>query len=64
MARTFHTYSDLILIGGRLACTEWPGAAPAVAVAATLRHDPGAIVLRVTTDAGETLRGHAPGGVG
>lgn len=56
---TYHTYSDLLVDGGRLAATEWPGASLAEAVSATLRHDPEAIVLR----AGEAV-GLAPGGLG
>ena len=56
---TFHTYPDLLTDGGRLAATEWPGATISEAVAATLRVDPEAIVLR----AGQAI-GLAPGGLG
>ena len=67
MTTTFHTYSDLITDGGRLAATEW-GAHPAgcatlaEGVAATLRLDPDAIVLRAVRGT-ETIRGLAPGGL-
>lgn len=56
---TFHTYPDLVHRGGRLAATEWPGATPAEAVAATLRVDPEAIILRANG-----VVGLAPGGLG
>jgi hypothetical protein len=57
---TYHTYPDLLIDGGRLAATEWGGnPTPAEAVAATLRLDPEAIILRVGQ-----LRGLAPGGIG
>ena len=65
---TFHTYPDLLLDGGRLAATEW-GSHPAgcatlaEAVAATLRLDDEAIVLRAVRGT-EALVGLAPGGLG
>ena len=65
---TFHTYPDLLLDGGRLAATEW-GSHPAgcatlaEAVAATLRLDDEAIVLRAVRGT-EVQRGLAPGGLG
>jgi hypothetical protein len=68
MTTTFHTYPDLLLDGGRLAATEW-GAHPAgcatlgEGVAATLRLDPEAVVLRAVRGA-EDVRGLAPGGLG
>jgi hypothetical protein len=61
---TFHTYPDLIIDGGRLAATEWRRATAAEAVAATLRLDPEAIILRTLSSNGETVRGYAPGGIG
>jgi len=67
MTTTYHTYADLLTDGGRLAATEW-GAHPAgcaslaEAVAATLRHDPEAIVLRAV-HGDETVRGYAPAGM-
>ena len=63
MACTHNTYSDLLIDGGRLARTEWPEATPAEALVATLRHDPEAIVLLITTPAGQPVRGLAPGGL-
>ena len=61
---TYHTYPELVYDGGRLAATEWShynhwNPTPAEAVAATIEHDPDAIVLRVCQ-----LRGLAPGGIG
>jgi hypothetical protein len=57
---TYHTYPDLLIDGGRLAATEWGGnPTHAEAIAATLRLDPEAIILRVGQ-----LRGMAPGGIG
>jgi Flp pilus assembly CpaF family ATPase len=67
IATTYHTYADLLTDGGRLAATEW-GAHPAgcaslaEAVAATLRHDPEAIVLRAVRG-DEAVRGLAPAGL-
>ena len=67
MTTTYHTYPDLLTDGGRLAATEW-GAHPAgcatlaEAVAATLRLDAEAIVLRVVRGT-ETVRGLAPAGL-
>ena len=68
IATTYHTYSDLLLDGGRLAASDWgnirTGAVTlAEAVAATINRDSEAIVLRVCNDR-ETLRGLAPGGLG
>jgi hypothetical protein len=64
-AATYHTYPDLLLDGGRLACTEWsPRLSVAEAVAATIRHDPERIVLRAIAVKGGHVRGLAPGGLG
>ena len=60
---TYHTYSDLIIDGGRLAATEWGGGASlADAVAATLRYDSEAIILRAVRGT-EVVRGYAPAGL-
>ena len=65
---TYHTYSDLLYTGGRLAACEWDyGCTPAEAVAATLEVDPEAVILRVTDARGRVDRqiiGFAPGGIG
>ena len=58
MATTFHTYPDLLYVGGRLAATAWLGASAEQAVVSTLRYDPDAIILRV-----EEAVGYAPGGI-
>ena len=68
IATTYHTYSDLLLDGGRLAASDWGNIRTgsvtlAEAVAATINRDAEAIVLRVSNDR-ETLRGLAPGGLG
>jgi len=63
MATTYNTYSDLLIDGGRLAATVWETATAAQAVAATLRYDAAAIVLRVTDNSGARLVGLAPGGL-
>ena len=68
IATTYHTYSDLLLNGGRLAASDWGNIRTgsvtlAEAVAATINRDAEAIVLRVSNDR-ETLRGLAPGGIG
>ena len=60
---TYHTYADLLLDGGRLAATQWDGGTLADAVAATLRLDPDAVVLRACRGT-DTAIGHAPGGLG
>lgn len=62
MARTFHSYPDLLIDGGRLAATDWPGATLAAAVAATLRIDPDVVILAAVAH-GQTVRGLAPGGL-
>ena len=63
-ASTYHTYPDLLYIGGRLACTEWsPRCNTAEVVAATLRLDSEAVILRANTASGH-YRGLAPGGLG
>jgi hypothetical protein len=60
---TYHTYADLLTDGGRLAATEWGLGGPlAGAVAATLRLDPEAVILRVTGSEG-TAVGLAPAGL-
>ena len=67
IATTYHTYPDLLLSGGRLAATDWGShpagcASLAEAVAATLRLDAEAVVLRAVR--GTTVaRGLAPGGL-
>ena len=61
---TLHAYSDLLHDGGRLAATVWDTRDVAGAVAATLRYDDQAIVLRVNDANGYTVAiGHAPGGI-
>ena len=64
---TYHTYPDLLLSGGRLAATDWgshPAGCASLAdgVAATLRLDAEAIILRAVRGS-ETVRGLAPGGL-
>ena len=60
---TYHTYADLIIDGGRHAATEWGyGATLAEAVAATLRLDADAIILRAVRGT-EVVRGYAPAGM-
>jgi hypothetical protein len=61
---TWHTYPDLLVCGGRLASTTWTGATAEQAVAATLKIDQEAIVLRVCGPRGERVVGLAPGGLG
>lgn len=68
MFTTFHTYGDLVHVGGRLAATTWDAwdgtATAADAVAATLRYHHDAVILRVTDDnRGCVVRGYAPGGL-
>ena len=68
LATTYHTYSDLLLDGGRLAASDWGNIRTgsvtlAEAVAATINRDAEAIVLRVCNDR-ETVHGLAPGGIG
>ncbi len=60
---TYHTYADLITDGGRLAATEW-GVSASIAdgVAATLRYDDEAIILRAVRGT-EVVRGYAPAGM-
>ena len=61
---TLHTYSDLLHDGGRLAATVWDTRNVAGAVAATLRYDADAIILRVANSDGRYVAiGHAPGGI-
>ena len=65
---TYHAYSDTLHTGDRLAQTQWggrhglPSASLAEGVAATLRLDPAAVVLRAVRGT-ETVRGLAPGGL-
>lgn len=59
---TYHTYSDLLTDGGRLAATEWGAGTLADAVAATHRLDPDSIILRACRGT-ETALGLAPGGL-
>ena len=59
---TYHTYSDLLIDGGRLAETQWGGGTLADAVAATHRLDPDTIILRARRGT-ETAIGLAPGGL-
>ena len=68
MVITYHAYADTLHTGDRLAATEWggrhglPSATLAEGVAATLRLDPDAIILRAAT-ATERVRGLAPAGL-
>ena len=63
-AITSHTYPDLLHSGDRLACTEWAqDLTTSQAVAATLRHESQAVILRAVTHEGYS-RGLAPGGLG
>jgi hypothetical protein len=63
-AATFNTWPDLLTDGGRLACTEWsPRLSARECVAAMLRSDPEAIILRAVAFDGHK-RGLAPGGLG
>jgi len=64
---TFHTYSDLLFDGGRLAATCWTDH-PTVStleqvVRATIAVDSEAVVLRASGTDG-TARGLMPGGLG
>jgi hypothetical protein len=65
---THHAYADTLHTGDRLAATQWggrhglPSASLADAVAATLRLDPDAIILRAVRGT-ETVRGYAPAGM-
>lgn len=61
---THHTYPDLLFTGGRLAATDWDSDSHARAVAATVRGDADAIVLRVSVDGYPHARGLMPGGIG
>ena len=69
---TFHAYPELINDRGALADTQWEGrtGSAADAVAATIKHDPEAIVLRVSEDLGNggfrthCAVAHRPGGLG
>jgi hypothetical protein len=61
---TFHTYADLLYVGGRLAQTVWAGVDAPQSVDATRRRDHDAVVLRVTDKHGRTVAtGYAPGGI-
>ena len=60
---TFHTYAQCHADGGILARTSWERCSPAQAVAATLRHESDAIVLRASTEF-DSLIGFAPLGMG
>ena len=62
---TFHTYPDLVTeTGERLAAVSWGhGATFADAIAATLRLDSDAIVLRARSGASQIV-GLMPGGMG
>lgn len=60
---TFHTYAECHADGGRLAPTSWERCSPAQAVAATLRYEADAIVLRAS-DEYSALIGFAPLGMG
>ena len=61
---TLHTYDDLLHDGGRLAATVWETRDAAKAVAATLRYDAEALILRVANADGRYVAiGHAPGGL-
>ena len=61
---TLQTYSDLLHDGSRLGARVWETRDVAGAVAATLRYDADAIILRVNDANGYTVAtGHAPGGI-
>jgi len=68
MTTTYHTYADLLHSGDRLAATEWGGRHSIAAgtlrdgIAATLRLDPEAVILRAMHGA-ERVQGLAPGGL-
>jgi hypothetical protein len=68
MIITYHTYADLVHAGDRLAATQWGGRHGIAAgtlqdgVAATLRLDPQAVILRAVRG-DERVRGLAPGGL-
>jgi hypothetical protein len=63
MIRTFHTYPDLLIDGGRLAATDWAGAETiAEAIAATIRQDPAAVILSAI-GGGQRIAALAPGGM-
>lgn len=66
-ATTYHVYADTLHTGDRPAATDWGNLRTgsctlAEAVAATLRHDPEAIVLRAVRGT-ETVHGYAPAGM-
>jgi DNA-binding GntR family transcriptional regulator len=66
MASTFHTYPELIADAGRPARTDWGDRrehTAAEAVAATLRLDPQAVIVRATDATGCRLIGLMPGGL-
>jgi hypothetical protein len=67
MIRTFHCYPDTLHIGGRLAevrWQEWRAASGAEGVAATLEHEPEAVILRADSSAfSDVWVGLAPGGL-
>jgi hypothetical protein len=64
---TLHVYPEFLHDGSRMAATVWSNGRPtaAEAVAATIRYDSEAIVLRVANADGRYVAiGHAPGGLG
>jgi hypothetical protein len=61
---THHTYPDLLFTGGRLAATDWDSDNASRAVAATVRLDNDAVVLRVSINGKTSARGLMPAGLG
>jgi hypothetical protein len=62
MVYTYHTYPDLLYKCGRHARTDWEGYAIDLGVAATIKHDPDAVVLSVRSG-DQRIVGYAPGGI-
>lgn len=61
---TLHTYPDLVGSNARLAAVVWANTGLARSVAATLAHDPQAIILAVYDCNGtRQATGYAPGGI-
>ena len=62
MVYTYHAYPDLLYRPGRLARTDWEFDNTRRGVAATIEHDPEAVILNVRNHT-EWLIGLAPGGI-
>lgn len=58
---TRFSFPELLGETGSLAACKWEATTPEVAVAATIRDLPDAVILRVD---GVEARGYAPGGIG